>query len=133
MSRTINKDCESRKWSCVRGIPNFPNNSQQLSHFLQNPATSCDTLQFSVIIYTKVALSCTTDGPLSVCCILCIYFDYTIPHSIPVLFHCHSNAVLLHFHIISFTISNVIYIWFIFLFYLPFVICCWLLGSLILM
>jgi len=79
----------------VRGTPNFPN-------FLWNMVTSCDNLWFCAIIYTKVALSCTTDGPLSMCHIL--FWLYHPP------FHYCSNAITLHFHIISLTISNVIYI-----------------------
>jgi len=73
--------------------PITPNNSP---NFLQNPATSCNTLQFSAIIYTKVTVSCTTDGPLSMCHIL-----LTLITPSPIPFLCCSIAIPMPFHSIS--------------------------------
>jgi len=89
----------------VRRTPTSPMTPNDSPNFLQNPATSCDTLQFSAIIYTKVALSHTTDGPLSMCHILS-----TLITPSPIPFLCCSIAIPLHFCTISLTISNVIYI-----------------------
>ena len=112
------------QWLCVRGTPNFPSNSQitpnDFPNFLQNPVISCDTLWFCVIIYTKVALSHTTDGPLSTCHILSTLI---IPSPIPLL--CHSIPFPYYF-----TYHFQCHLYFIFLSYLPFMIHCWLLGSL---
>jgi len=81
---------------CVRRTPNFPVRGSPIPNFLQNPATLCNTLWFCVIIYTKVTLSHTTDGPLSMCCILSTLI---IPSPIP--FLCCSIATPMPFYSIS--------------------------------
>jgi len=90
----------------VRGTPNIPKPSPYIPHMmLYNTLQFCDILQFCVIIYIKVAPSCTITWPFCTCCILS---TLTIPSLIPLL--CHSTAIPFHSYIISHIAIYITYI-----------------------